>query len=184
MVKALKSLFFLYSEVEHLSLTVVAPRQAGKPLPKKESPLQKFYNTLSNLLTQDKYPAMTCQVLIKVISKFVSVRSNASYTKLFGKSSDHEAEMAELKLLGKFTALLISLAADTPQQTGKMCSYVAKGLENVVLLVSSAEATVEAINIFYELLTKTPLSFWPNNRMEVFFSFYCRVDSWNQNLFL
>lgn len=147
----------------------MAPRQGGKPLPTKEDPVQKFYNTLSSLLTQDKYPAMTCQVLIKVISKFASVRSNNSYTKLYGKISDHGAEMAELKLLSKFTALLISLAADTPQQTGKMCSYVAKGLENVVLLVSTAEATIESINIFYELLTKTPLSFWPNNRMEVFF---------------
>lgn len=141
---------------------------AGKPMPKREDPVQKLYNALADLLSQEKYPASTCQVLIKVISKFVSVRSNACYTKLFGKSPEHEAEMAELKLFAKFTAMLITLAKDTPQQTGKMCSYVAKGLENIVLLVSSVEATVEAIKTFYELLTKTPSHFWPNNRMEVF----------------
>ncbi|XP_059469984.1 uncharacterized protein LOC132193371 [Neocloeon triangulifer] len=155
-VSALKTLFFDFTEAVHLSLSV-----------DKVDPCQHMYSKITELLKAERYSPTIFQIIVKVVTKLILVRTSASYTRFFGKAACREAESAELKLLSKLTELLCKLVDESPSVAGKMTPIVAKALGNLALLTSSSDVIIGAIRAFYEIFTRSPVNHWPNNRMEV-----------------
>ncbi|CAB3378748.1 Hypothetical predicted protein, partial [Cloeon dipterum] len=155
-VSALKNLFFSYSEIVHLSLSV-----------DKEDPCKQLYAELVRLLERDELSPQAFQLTVKIVYKFAPARSSIHYTKFFGKLGGHEAERAELRLLSRLIGLLCKLAPKDPAASGKSTPLVAKALGKLVLLVNSADVIIESINLFHQLFTHSPVNHWPSNRMDV-----------------
>ncbi|XP_065338842.1 uncharacterized protein LOC135938824 [Cloeon dipterum] len=155
-VYALKNLFFSYSEIVHLSLSV-----------DKEDPCKQLYAELVRLLERDELSPPAFQLTVKIVYKFAPARTSIHYTKFFGKSGGHEAERAELQLLSRLIGLLCTLAPKDPAAAGKSTPLVAKALGKLVLLVNSSDVIIESINLFHQLFTHSPVNHWPSNRMDV-----------------